>query len=258
MNTLLLEIGSEEIPAGYIDPALRALSANLQQKLIDARISHGKASVYGTPRRLAVEVKNVAAKQTSVSSEVVGPPASVGFDAGGKPTVAAKKFAEKVGVPVNRLTVKDTGKGSYLCVKVTEKGQPVKNLLKSILPEVILATPFPKKMRWADLDIEFARPIHYVVALLGNSVVPFQLGNLRSGRYSRGHYFMNPGRIKLARADEYVNSLKAVRVLVDIDERKKVLRREIEKVAAKCSVGEVCHGGEFKNPLEEIVQPTGY
>ena len=233
MNTLLLEIGSEEIPAGYIDPALQALSENLQQKLSNARISHGKVAVYGTPRRLTVQVQEVAAKQTAVSSEVVGPPARVGYDADGKPTVAAEKFAEKVGVPVNKLTVTETAKGSYLCVTVTEKGQPSKNLLKTILPEVILATPFPKKMRWADLDIEFARPIHYVVALMGKSVIPFQLGNLRSNRYSRGHYFMNPGRIKLADADEYVSSLKAAKVLVDIAERKKLLRREIEKVAAK-------------------------
>ncbi len=232
MNTLLLEIGSEEIPAGYIDPALAALSANLQQKLGDARIPHGKAAVYGTPRRLAVQVSDVAAKQTSVSSEVIGPPARVGFDADGKPTVAAKKFAEKVGVPLDRLALKETAKGSYLCAKITEKGQPVQNLLRKILPEVILAIPFPKKMRWADLDIEFARPIHYVVALIGKKVIPFQLGNLRSNRYSRGHYFMNPGRIKFAAADDYVQSLKAANVLVDIAERKGILRREIEKVAA--------------------------
>ena len=233
MNTLLLEIGSEEIPAGYIDPALQALSENLQQKLSSARISHGKVAVYGTPRRLTLQVKEVAAKQTAVSNEVVGPPAKVGFDANGKPTVAARKFAEKVGVPVDKLAVKETAKGSYLCVTVTEKGQPSKNLLKTILPEVILATPFPKKMRWAELDIEFARPIHYVVALIGKAVIPFQLGNLRSNRYSRGHYFMKPARIKLADADEYVSSLKAAHVLVDIAERKKLLRREIEKVAAK-------------------------
>ena len=232
MNTLLLEIGSEEIPAGYIDPALQALSENLQKKLGDARIPHGKVTVYGTPRRLALQVRDVAAKQAAVSNEVVGPPARVGFDAGGKPTVAAKKFAEKVGVPVDRLAVKETAKGSYLCVTITEKGQPTKNLLKTILPEVILATPFPKKMRWADLDIEFARPIHYVVALMGKAVIPFQLGNLRSNRYSRGHYFMNPARIKLADADQYVASLKAAHVLVDIEERKKLLRRQIEKVAA--------------------------
>jgi glycyl-tRNA synthetase beta chain len=245
MNTLLLEIGSEEIPAGYIDPALQALSANLQQKLTDAHIPHGPVAVFGTPRRLTVQVKDMAAKQTSVSSEVVGPPAKVGFDDDGKPTVAAKKFAEKVGVPVDRLAVKETGKGSYLCVTLTEKGQPTRNLLKTILPEVILATPFPKKMRWADLDIEFARPIHYVVALLGKTVVSFELGNLRSNRYSRGHYFMDPARIKLADADAYAKSLKAANVLVDIGERKKVLRREIERVAAEL-------GGSIL-PDEELV-----
>ena len=245
MNTLLLEIGSEEIPAGYIDPALRAISANLQQKLEEARIPHGKTTVYGTPRRLAVAVQEVATKQQSVSSEVIGPPARVGFDGDGKPTVAARKFAEKVGVPVERLKVTETAKGSYLCAIKTEKSQTTKTLLKTMLPDVILATPFPKKMRWADLDIEFARPIHYVLALIGKTVIPFELGNLRSNRYSRGHYFMNPGRIKLADAEKYVKTLKAAGVLVDIAQRKKALRQEIEKVAAKL-------GGSIL-PDEELV-----
>ncbi len=108
MDNLLLEIGAEEIPAGYIKPALKALSATLLQKLTEARIEHGSARVYGTPRRLTVNVENVARKQKSIRSEVIGPPAKVGFDESGKPTMAAQKFAEKVGVPVNKLTIKET------------------------------------------------------------------------------------------------------------------------------------------------------
>jgi glycyl-tRNA synthetase beta chain len=160
METLLLEIGTEEIPAGYIEPALNAITSMLLKKMTDARIDYGSARIFATPRRLAVEVKNVAAKQKSLTSEVVGPPEKVGFDKNGQPTVAAKKFAEKVGVSVNDLTAKDTHKGRYLCAKVKERGLPTSTLLKNILPEVILATPFPKTMKWAELDIQFARPIH--------------------------------------------------------------------------------------------------
>ena len=173
MDNLLLEIGAEEIPAGYIRPALKALSSSLLQKLTETRIEHGDAQVYGTPRRLAVNVEDVARKQKSIKSEVIGPPAKVGFDENGKPTMAAQKFAEKVGVPVNKLTVKETPRGSYLAAVKRERGLATQTLLKEILPEVILSIPFPKKMRWADLDIEFARPIHTILALLGKTIISF-------------------------------------------------------------------------------------
>jgi glycyl-tRNA synthetase beta chain len=245
MNTLLLEIGTEEIPAGYILPALEALSATLLKKLSDARIEHGKSQIYGTPRRLTVKVENVAAKQQSVRSEVIGPPAKIGFDQDGKPTVAALKFAEKVGVSLSKLAVKDTPKGAYLSAQKSERGLATQTLLKEILPQVILATPFPKKMRWADLDIEFARPIHTVLALLGTSVVSFKLGNVKSGRYTAGHSFMAPAKIKLGSTDEYLDKLRAAHVVADMQERKKILEEGIVAVA-----GEL--GGRIL-PDEELV-----
>ena len=200
MSNLLLEIGSEEIPAGYIAPALNALSSALMQKLTDARIDHGSAEVYATPRRLAVKVADVADKQKSIQSEVVGPPAKVGFDEQGNPTTAALKFAEKVGVPVKKLVVKETPRGAYLAAVMRQRGVATRTLLKDILPQVILSIPFPKKMRWADLDIEFARPIHTILALLGNKVIRFKLGNITSNRYTNGHSFMNRGQNKTGNA----------------------------------------------------------
>ncbi len=231
MNSMLLEIGTEEIPAGYIQPALEALSFTLLKKLADARIEHGDAKIYGTPRKLTVKINRVASRQKTIKTQMIGPPARVAFDENGNPTMAAQKFAEKVGVSLDKLATKETDKGSYLFVEKTEKGLTTRNLLKEILPAAILSTPFPKKMRWADLDVEFARPIHTVLALLGKSVIRFQLGNLKSGRYTNGHYFMSPGRIKVSNADEYVELLREANVLVDLDERKEKLRRDIERVA---------------------------
>jgi glycyl-tRNA synthetase beta chain len=231
MDSLLLEIGTEEIPAGYINPALQGLSATLLQKLTHARIEHGAAKVFGTPRKLAVKVENVADKQKSIKTEIVGPPAKIGLDEKGNPTVAARKFAQKVNLAVNKLSIKETDKGSYLCAEKTEKGQSTRNILKNILPEVVLSTPFPKKMRWADLDIEFARPIFSILALLGKSVIPFQLGNLKSSHYTHGHYFMSPGKIKITDADDYVDALRSAHVLVDFDERRDKLIQDINKVA---------------------------
>jgi glycyl-tRNA synthetase beta chain len=231
MNTLLLEIGTEEIPAGYILPALEALSASLSKKLTEARIEHGRLQIYGTPRRLAVKVDDVAPKQRAIKNEVIGPPAKIGFDENGRPTMAAQKFAEKVGVAVGKLAVKDTPKGAYLSAEKSERGVATQKLLKEILPRVIIATPFPKKMRWADLDIEFARPIHTIFALLGKSVVSFNLGNLKSGRYTCGHSFMAPAKIKLNSPDEYLDELRAAHVVADMKERRNILEERIAVVA---------------------------
>ena len=231
MKSLLLEIGTEEIPAGYIEPALEFLSSVLLQKMTDARIEHGSAQVFGTPRRLAVEVQQVAGKQKSLTSEVLGPPEKVGFDKGGNPTTAALKFAEKVGVSVNALKIKETSKGRYVCARVAERGQATRTLLKTILPEVILSTPFPKTMKWAELNITFARPIHYIVALLGNQVVPFEMGDTKSGRNSFGHYFMHPKKMKIDSPENYVKTLKDAHVFIDFQERRKLVENEINKAA---------------------------
>ncbi len=231
METLLIEIGSEEIPAGYIKPALEALASNIRQKLTDARVDHGEVITYGTPRRLAVKIERVAARQKAAKSEIIGPPVSISYDSAGQPTMAARKFAEKVGVATGRLRTKETDKGMYLFVEKTERALATRTLLKKILPEIILATPFPKKMRWADLDIQFARPIHSIVVLFGKSVIQVQLGPLKSGRYTNGHYFMKPGRIKIEDADDYLEVLRAANVLADIDERKKILQDQIGKMA---------------------------
>jgi len=231
MKSLLLEIGTEEIPAGYIEPALEFLSSALLQKMTDARIEHGNAQVFGTPRRLAVEIQQVADKQKSLTAEVLGPPEKVGFDKNGSPTTAALKFAEKVGVSVNALTIKETNKGRYVCARVSERGLATRTLLKTILPEVILTTPFPKTMKWAELNITFARPIHYIVALLGSQIIPFEVGDTKSGRYSFGHYFMQPGKVKISSPDDYVKTLKDAQVVIDFEERRKLVENEINKAA---------------------------
>jgi len=253
MKTLLLEIGAEEIPAGYIGPALESLSTKLLHKLTEARIEHGSAKVLATPRRLTVEVKKVAAKQKPLTSEVLGPPEKVGLDKKGQPTMAAKKFAEKVGASVNALTVKETKKGRYLCAKITEKGLATRTLLKSILPEVILATPFPKTMKWAELSIMFARPIHSIVALLGDQVVPFELADVKSGRYTFGHYFMHPKKVKISSAADYVKTLRSVKVYVDLDGRRKLVEREINKAAKKVG-GEVLPDDELVDIVKNLVE----
>ncbi len=232
MKTLLLEIGSEEIPAGYIRPALDALKSNLLQKLSDARLDCGQAKVFATPRRLAIMVEDIADKQTSVTEDMIGPPERVGF-ADGKPTVAAEKFAEKAGVSVESLQTKETEKGRYLFARIAHKGQEAKSVLQTILPDVIKAIPFPKTMRWADYSMLYTRPMHWVMALLGDQVVDFEMEGVKSGRDTLGHRFMSRGKIRIDRPEEYVDKLREAYVWVDIEERKRGFEDEIGQKAAE-------------------------
>ncbi len=233
MDSILLEIGGEEIPAGYIEPALDAMAETLAKKLAHARISHGNMTTYGTPRRLAVIVADVAPKQASLSAEIQGPPLNVGKDAEGNLTVAGTKFAEKVGVSPNRLKVTRTEKGEYLCARKTDRGRATSTVLKTLLPEVVLSVPFPKSMRWADLDIAFARPIHSIAALYGKQVITFTVGNVKSGRYTNGHYFMDGRRLKIGHPDDYVELLRKAGVIVDISERREMVAASVTEAARK-------------------------
>jgi glycyl-tRNA synthetase beta chain len=250
MKTLLLEIGTEEIPAGYIEPALAALASTLTQRLDEARIAHGSARTFGTPRRLAVRVDDVAARQKSLTSEMVGPPRKAACDTEGRPTVAAVKFAEKVGVPVGQLKVVATPRGEYLSAVVTEAGMATPSVLKTILPAVILATPFPKSMRWAELSVAFARPIVWVLALFGSRVLSFEVGNVRAGRHSMGHRFMHPRKIRIPEPSAYEEALRPAFVIVDAAERR-------QRIADGAAQAASAAGGQVL-PDEELLGINTY
>lgn len=253
MDTMLLEIGCEEIPAGYIDPALSFLASTLIQKLDEARILRGKAVTYGTPKRLAVEIRSVAPKQSLLEMEVLGPPVKVGFTQSGKPTVAAEKFAEKVNVPVDGLSVKETAKGQYLCARVIDRGQATAAILKTLLPDLILATPFPKIMKWGDLRIQFTRPIHTVLALYGEKIISFRVGNITSNRFSLGHRFMSPGKVKIAEPPAYCDAMRNAHVLVDMAERKKMVNKEVAGIARRLG-GKVLPDNELADIVTNLVE----
>jgi glycyl-tRNA synthetase beta chain len=253
MDTLLLEIGTEEIPAGYIEAALSAMSSLMLQRMKDERIEHGGAKTFGTPRRLAVMIEGVSAKQAPLITEVTGPPEKAGFDDSGRPTVAGIKFAEKMGVPVKSIKIKRTDKGSYLCAVKTDPGLSSKEVLKRLLPQIITAIPFPKVMKWADLDVRFARPIQSVLALLGRQIIPFEIGNIKSGRYAFGHRFMHSGKIGISHPAEYLEKLKSAHVIADISERKNDIRKQIENIAAGMK-GRVLEDDDLVNVVTNLVE----
>ena len=158
---LLLEIGTEEIPASYIQPALDAMATMLGKILGDRHISHGSIRTMATPRRLVWWIKDVAEKQEAQTVEVTGPPKEAAFDEQGKPTQAAIGFARAQGVKPEKLQVKQTGRGEYVVITRHQPGVSTAELLGQVLADLIKDIPFPKSMRWGDLKVQFARPIHW-------------------------------------------------------------------------------------------------
>ncbi len=229
----LLEIGTEEIPSRFIIPALEKMKELFTALMASGRVlSRGEMKAFGTPRRLVLYVPDMDERQADLSREVVGPPKKVAFDAEGRPTKAALVFAEKNGIPVNALTVKSTDKGEYVAARLDERGGDTAGWLKQALPGFILSIPFPKSMRWMDKDIRFARPIHWVLALWGGSVVDFELNGIKSGNLSRGHRFMSPGAFLVKDFKSYSSQTEPNFVVIDPEARKQRIMKQTQELAA--------------------------
>jgi len=223
---LLLEIGTEEIPAGYLEKGLAEFRRLAQALLEENRIDMaGGLYTYGTPRRLILIGKAVAETQEDLVQEMTGPPKSVAYDEEGKPTKAAVGFAKKQGVPVEELECIETPKGEYLYVKRKIPGRPTKDILADALPKLIAGIPWPKSMRWGDIGFPFVRPIHWIIALLNGEVIPFEVANVRSGHTTQGHRFMAPETREVFSVGDYLQTMMEGFILIDQKEREQVVER---------------------------------
>ncbi len=231
-NDLLLEIGCEELPSSFVAAALAALPGIVTKRLDAQRITHGAARAFGTPRRLALVVEGIGEKQPDVEEEVTGPPATAAFDKEGKPTKGAEAFAKKLGIEVGELRVVETPKGKYVGGTRRETGRPSRDLLPKMLAEAIAEIPFRKSMRWGTSgDVAFGRPIHWLVALLGESELPVEYAGVRAGRASLGHRFLAPEIIVVSGAQSYVEQLSHRHVYADLDARRRLMVERLEERA---------------------------
>ncbi|GHG91965.1 glycine--tRNA ligase subunit beta [Comamonas sp. JC664] len=230
---LLLEVGAEEIPASFIGPALEDLKRVITERMAEARLKHGEVRTFGTPRRLAVWVKDIADAGEDIVKEVLGPSAKAAFDAQGKPTKAAEKFAEGLKLSVDQLGRATTAKGEYLSARVEEKGRAAADILKDALHAAVHGINFRKSMRWGDVDTSFARPVQWLVALLGGDVLPVVFGDVTSGRSTRGHRFLAPDAIELKAPADYEAALEKAHVVADIARRRAQLVEKVKAAAAK-------------------------
>lgn len=228
---LFLEIGCEEIPAGFVPKAMADMELLIKKEFDSARIEYGEIVTLGTPRRLVLAVKGVAERQPDAELTAMGPAKSHAYDADGNPTKAAQGFARGQGVDVSQLKLVTTEKGEYLAAVKSEIGRATAELLPEVLPRLIGNIPFKKSMRWADFDVRFARPIHWIVALFDGKVVPFSFGNIDSGSASRGHRFMANNSFPVRDLAHYLEECERHFVIPDPNKRKEIIRAEIERVA---------------------------
>jgi glycyl-tRNA synthetase beta chain len=234
MADLLLEIGTEEIPAGFIPPALRQLEEDLGKALDEARLSHGEVKAVGTPRRLTVWARKVAARQPDARTQALGPPVQAAFDAEGKPTQAALGFARSQGVEVSALSRAATPKGERLAVEKVEKGRKAEAVLPALLEALLPRVRFPKAMRWGDETVTFARPVRWLAALHGGRPVKIRYGDVVSGVATRGHRFVAPKPIALKGSpDDYLARLEKAYVLADPERRRSAIEKQLAAAARK-------------------------
>lgn len=231
MANYLLEIGTEELPADHVGEALERLETFLGDALKEANLTFQGIKTYGTPRRLAVIVTGLPEKQETVQKKVKGPPVKSALDASGKPLPPAQGFAAKQGVKVEDLQQEEIGGINYLMANVTIAGQSSSAVLAEIIPTIIQQLSGERLMRWSDLEFKFSRPIRWIVSLMDKNVVPFSLANLTAGRNSFGHRILSPGTIEITSPETYIEQLKSKKVLVDKDERQKIVA---EQVVARC------------------------
>lgn len=232
-NELLFEIGTEEIPAGFLSRAVIDMEDIIRKSLTEKRIAFDGVRCLATPRRLVLAIADVAPRQEDQTIEKLGPARKAAFDENGQPTKAAIGFARGQGLDVSRLETITTEKGEYVGARKTVTGRPTAELLPDILRSFLLAIPFRKSMRWGAHELRFARPIHWLVALYAGRVVPLTIEDIESGDASRGHRFMSPGAFPVTGFEDYLKKTGENFVIVDPAERKNLILEQARQAAAE-------------------------
>lgn len=242
----ILEIGTEEIPARFMPSALEQLVCLAESMLADLRLDSGKIASYGTPRRLTLYITGLAETQKEMTEEIKGPARKAAFDETGAPTRAVEGFARSQGVAISDLITKEVGNAEYVFAVKKHTGRPAMEVLPEFCLQVIHKLSFPKPQRWGDKEMRFARPIRWLLALFGSDLVEFELEGLSSAKFTYGHRFLSKGKIDVSSAGEYVDKLKQHYVIVDQEERRQMIRDQVEQLAEK-------EGGRVE-PDEELLE----
>ncbi len=253
MPDLLIEIGTEEIPAGYIEPALEDMRRRLAEFFEKGRVNAGTPQVMGTPRRLVVHVPDVDKRQQDVVETYLGPNVNIAFDSDGNPTKAAIGFAKGKGIEVELLTTAETPKGIVVSAQSAIKGRPTVDILNEYLSQWIADITFPKKMRWGSRKVPFARPVHWVAALFDGKKLKFEFEGIKAGNTSQGHRFLSPQKFKFDSFKSYIRECKKHKVMVDPEERRESIRDQVKAIAKEVR-GKVKEDTELLDTVTHLVE----
>lgn len=230
-NTFLLEVGLEEMPAHVVTPSIKELSTKISNYLKDERIDFENIKSFSTPRRLAVEISGLSDKQTDIDDEIKGPAKKIAVDENGNWSKAAIGFCKGQGVSPDDIKFKEVKGTEYVFVNKHITGSKVEDILIG-LNDVITSMKFPTMMKWGSNNLEFVRPIRWLVALLNDQIIPFSILNVTTNNLSRGHRFLG-GTAEINHASEYEEKLQKEFVIVDADKRKQKIRTQINDLASK-------------------------
>ncbi|MAC46107.1 MAG: glycine--tRNA ligase subunit beta, partial [Oceanospirillum sp.] len=233
VRDFLVELGTEELPPTALKRLSDAFAEGIRAGLEKADVPFGEVKALASPRRLAVQVKDLAVAQPDREVQRRGPALQAALDADGKPTKAAEGFARSCGIAFDELEKMETPKGTWLVFNSVQKGTQTAELLPELVNKSISQLPVPKRMRWGASRIEFSRPVQWLVMLFGNEVVEAEVLGLKSGRTTMGHRFHHNEAIELASSADYVSALESAYVLVDMEQRRETIRVQVEAEAEK-------------------------
>jgi glycyl-tRNA synthetase beta chain (EC 6.1.1.14) len=233
--TLVCEIGVEELPASEVSHAAEALQASLAERLATTRLTHGPIRSFATPRRVAVLVQDVAPREEDHRRQVRGPKVQTAYDANGKPTAAAAGFARAHGVDVSELERVQINGVEHVAVTKLVEGRSAGTVLAEVLPQIITGLPAEQNMRWSAPGLTYSRPIRWIVAILGDQVVPFTVSSLTAGRTTQVHRNADQPDLQVSRAEDYVDLLSVHGITVDAAQRRQIIADRAQALAG--SVG---------------------
>ena len=229
---LLVELGTEELPPTALKKLMLAFSKGIAQGLKQQGLSFEKVEPYAAPRRLAVVIRAVEEQTPQKEVVVWGPPAKIAFDDEGNPSKAAQAFAKKNGIAIDALKTENDGKADKLVFRSQAGGEATTELLPAIVEASLAALPIAKRMRWGSSRIEFVRPVHWLIMLLGNEIVDAEILGVRASRETRGHRFHYNQSLIIENADDYLNKLPTTAyVMVDFNLRQKTIQQQVEAQA---------------------------
>jgi len=253
-NSYLFEIGTEELPASYILPAITFLQKYFSSQLQEAQLDFEKIKHYSTPRRLCIMITGLPATQEDSSEEIVGPPKRIAYDELGNLNKVGLGFLKKHGLEEKDIVIKELPKGEYLSVIKHIKGKQTHEVLGTISVEVIPKIPFPKKMHWGNGTLLFARPIRWLLALYNDKLLKFEIDGITSNTYTFGNRFKKlHNNINVYIINKYILLLKEHFVIADRNERKAQIKQEIQIAAAEIDATPV-ENPELLDTVTDLVE----